>query len=389
MAATSLAEQLQKLSVPQATVYKDDRVKASLLFNPKKAALKDRDTFYEIGLSGLHELISLYEGFRLYEDTLFSISSKDFERAVQTKEVNENLDQTIEKFLLQLSPYLLLKSAQKALEWLVNRYHIHQYNVDAVMALILPYHETKIFVRFVQFLIIKDSSRWAWLKPIPKNAVPLTKQVMYNQCVSNPETLHFIAKNTLKYVQEYGERANQLNTVFAFFCSTAIGSMNTSKKVTEATISALLPTLVKALDSPITDFRSSAYVVLGFLSTKAKIKPDTINVIVGKMLTTEFDLSYDAVLLINLLYTNQEHVTKLSDVILNDMSDDIMVKLCEHLKKFVELKINIQPFTLALLSGILPIILSDIEEFRRFCQLPVILIDEVDLKGQQPEKIIK
>lgn len=389
MAATSLAEQLQKLSVPQATVYKDDKKKASLLFNPNEAAAKDRDTFYEIGISGLNELISLYEGFRLYEDTLFNISSKDFERAVQTKEVNENLDQTIEKFLLQLSPYLLLQSAHKALEWLVNRYHIHQYNVDAVMALILPYHETKIFVRFVQLLMIKKSSRWVWLKSIQKNGVPLTKQVMYNQCVSNPETLHFIAMNTLKYVQEYGERANQLNTVFAYFCSTAIGAMNTSKKVTEAMISALLPTLVKALESPIPDFRSSAYVVLGFLSTKAKIKADTVNVIVDKMLTSEFDLSYDVVLLINLLYTNQEHMTKLSDVILNDISDDIMINLCRHLKKIVEMKINIQPFTLALLSGILPVILSDIEEFRRFGQLPVILIDEVDLKGQEPEKIIK
>lgn len=389
MAATSLAEQLQKLSVPQATVYKDHKKKASLLFNPNEAAAKDRDTFYEIGISGLNELISLHEGFRLYEDTLFNVSSKDFERAMQTKEVNDNLDQTIEKFLLQLSPYLVLQSAHKALEWLVNRYHIHQYNVDTVMALILPYHETKIFVRFVQLLIIKKSSRWVWLKSIQKNGVPLTKQVMYNQCVSNPETLHFIAKNTLKYVQEYGERANQLNTVFAHFCSTAIGAMNTSKKVTEAMISALMPTLVKALESPITDFRSSAYVVLGFLSTKAKIKPNTINVIVNKMLTTEFDLSYDVVLLINLLYTNQKHMTKLSDVILNDMSDDIMINLCGHLKKLVELKINIQPFTLALLSGILPIILSDLEEFRRFCKVPVILIDEVDLKGQQPEKIIK
>lgn len=47
--ATSLAAQLKKLAVPQATIYKDDKKTVSLLFDPKEAALKDREVFYEIG----------------------------------------------------------------------------------------------------------------------------------------------------------------------------------------------------------------------------------------------------------------------------------------------------------------------------------------------------
>lgn len=388
MASTSLAEQLQKLTVPQSAIYKDDKKTASLLFDPKEAASKDRETFYEIGLSGLKELIALYEGFRIFEDTLFSLSSKDFERAVQSKEVNQNLDQAVEKFLLQISPYLLLQSAHKALEWLVNRYHIHQYNQDAILALILPYHETKIFIRFVQLLNLKTSKRWGWLRPIQKHGIPLAKQVLYNHCTSGSDTLQFISKTTLNYVQEFGDRSSQLNTVFAFFCSTSIGAMNSTKHVTESMINALLPTVMKALESPVVDFRSSAYVILGFLSTKASIKEDTLNVIVDKLLTSEFDLSYDMALLINLLYTTQSHVTKFSEVVLN-ISVDIMTELCGHLMKLVEQKINIQPLTLAYLSSILPVIQSNGEEFRRFYQLPLILIDTVDLKGQQPEKIVK
>ncbi|XP_039764313.1 HEAT repeat-containing protein 1 [Pararge aegeria] len=388
MPSTSLAEQLQKLSVPQSSIYKEDKKRASLLFDPKEAASKDRDTFYEIGLSGLKELIALYEGFRVYEDALFSVSSKDFERAVQTKEVNQNLDQTIEKFLFQLSPYFLLQSSHKALEWLVNRYHIHQYNQDAIIALILPYHETKIFICFVQLFRLKGS-RWDWLEPVQKHNIPLTKQVLHNQCVSNSSTLQFIATNTSKYVTEYGERATQLNTVFAFFCSTAIGTINTTQYVNESIISTLLPTITKGLESPIIDFRSSAYVILGYLSTKTSFRKQTINELIVRLLTAECDLSYDVVLLINVIYTNQKHLTKMSENVLSNISIDVMHAICKHLKKLVELKINIHVFSLVFLSSVVTILQRNIEDFRRFCQLPEIFIDEVDLKNQQPEKIIK
>lgn len=388
MPATSLAEQLKKLTVPQATVYKDDGKVVSLLFDPKEAAHKDRETFYEIGLSGLKELIALYEGFRVFEDTLYSLSSKDFERAVQSKEVNQNLDQSIQKFLIQLSPYLLLQSSHKALEWLINRYHIHQYNQDAIMALIMPYHGTKIFVRFVQLMDISSSNnRWNWLMPIHKNGIALANQVLFNQCVSNSGTLQFIAKTTLKYVNEFGERATQLNTVYAFFCQTAIGTIDTSKKVTEGIVNALLSTLIKAIESPIADFRASAYIVFGYLFTKTTLKEDTLNEIVHKLLTTEFDLSYDVAILITMMYENQRHVTTISDDILNDISVDIMNTLCGHVKKLVAKGNNVRCFLLAFLSSILPLIQT--EEFWRYWELPEILIKEVDLKNQKPEVIIK
>ncbi|CAB3248200.1 unnamed protein product [Arctia plantaginis] len=388
MPPTSLAEQLKKLSVPQATVYKDDSKTVSLLFDPKDAASKDRDTFYEIGLSGLKELIALYEGFRVFEDTLYSLSSKDFERAIQSKEVNQNLDQTIEKFLLQLSPYLLLQSSHKALEWLVNRFHIHQYNQDAIIALVMPYHGTKIFIRFIQLMdISSNNNRWNWLQPIHNNGIALANQVLFNQCVSNTGTLRFIAKTTLKYVDEFGERATQLNTVFAFFCQTAIGVIDSCSKVTEAIINALLPTLITAIESPIADFRASAYIVFGYLFTKTSLKVDTLNEIVHKLLTTEFDLSYDVVLLITILYENQKHVTRISEDILNDMSVDLMNSFCGHLKKLVGKGVVVHAFVLAFLSSILP--LTQTEEFWRYWELPEILIKEVDLKKQKPNVIIK
>ncbi|CAK1549634.1 unnamed protein product [Leptosia nina] len=388
MASTSLSDQLKKLSTPQTSIYKDDKKRVSLLFDPKEAALKDRDTFYDIGVSGLNELISLYEGFRVYEDSLFSVTSKDFERAVQTKEVNANLDQTIEKFLLELSPYMLLQSSHKALEWLVNRYYIHDYNQDAIIALILPYHETKIFIRFVQIMDTSSKS-WKWLEPVKANGIPLTKLVLHKQCISNTSTLHFIARSTLKHVTQFGERANQLNTVIAFFCSTAIGCMHTVTSISEAMINALLPTLISALDSQIADFRASSYIIFGYLMTKAKLKIKTINEIIEKLFTSEFELTQDVVLLINLIYTNQKHVTQMSEFVISNITTDLLATFCEHLKVLIKGKIDVLPFVLAFLSGVLAQIQEGTEEFMMFSKHPNILLDELDLRKQKPEKVIQ
>ncbi|XP_068621237.1 HEAT repeat-containing protein 1 [Battus philenor] len=387
MATTSLAEQLQKLSAPQSSIYKEEKRKASLLFDPKEAALKDRETFYEIGLSGLKELTALYEGFRVYEDSLFSVSSKEFERAVQSKEVNQNLDQTIEKFLLQLSPYFLLQSSHKALEWLVNRYHIHEYNQDSIMMLILPYHETKIFVRFLQIMVVKGN-RWNWLRPIQKKGLVLSAQVLYNHCASNPATIHFIAKMVLKYVKVYGERATQLNTVYTLFAMVSLGVIDAMKAVNEAVVNAMLPTIMKGFESSIKDFRASSYVVYGFLCANATLKPRTLNEILECLLTTDFELTYETVFLIFLTYASQKHMTKVSEEILNDMSGNNMNNLCTHLK-VIATKSNIQDFVLAFLSSSLPIIQRGIEEFKIYSKLPEVLLDEVDLKDQDPEKIIR
>ena len=73
------------------------------------------------GVSGLEELYSIDESFEKYEKHLFDQSTRNWERSMQTKEVNAQLDTMIGKFLIQLSPYFLLKPAHKVLEWLVYR----------------------------------------------------------------------------------------------------------------------------------------------------------------------------------------------------------------------------------------------------------------------------
>jgi U3 small nucleolar RNA-associated protein 10 len=69
----------------------------------------------------LEELETIDEDFSEFETSLFGDSSLMFERSVQTKEINAKLDKTIQKFLIHVSPYCLLKPAHKAIEWLIHR----------------------------------------------------------------------------------------------------------------------------------------------------------------------------------------------------------------------------------------------------------------------------
>lgn len=174
--ATSLSCQLQNLAGPATSSFERVGLKrASLLFDPSEAAKYDFNDIHGIGLAGLQELELINPIFSKFEDTLFSEVSQSIERSVQSTELNKKLDEQIADFLHFVSPYLLLRPAIKALEWLIVRFHIHQYNVEQVLLAFFPYHETNIFVRMVQLLEFGKTRRWEFLNGIRKKGVPLIK----------------------------------------------------------------------------------------------------------------------------------------------------------------------------------------------------------------------
>lgn len=117
---TSLQKQLASLA--ESTVNVTHLRKASILFNEKEATSLPTETILSIGLNGLLELIKKEPRFLPFEKTLFDKSSVQFNRQLHTKEENKKLDESIGKFLTLLSPFLLLKPAQKAFEYLLRRY---------------------------------------------------------------------------------------------------------------------------------------------------------------------------------------------------------------------------------------------------------------------------
>lgn len=241
----------------------------------------DRTTFFALGCTGLEELLGIEPAFTEFQDTLFSQASLGLERSVQSKEVNAKLDSSISLLLTRLSPYFLLKPAQKCIEWLVHRFHIHLYNVDSLLACVLPYHETKVFVRVIQLLKLKDpTNRWNWLEVLQKPGVPLARGTLITHCYKDLGFMDFICTLVTKSIKAYATHSGscaQLRVVFSFYASTMVSSLEAAQNVSDTVISKLLPYLQKGLKSSLTDYKAASYMIVCQLSVKVVMEAHLVD----------------------------------------------------------------------------------------------------------------
>lgn len=279
---TSLAHQLKRLALPQndPSLLSRNEV-ASLLFDSKEAANIDRETFFAIGCTGLEELIGIDPSFEMFQSTLFSQVSKSLERSVQTKAVNQQLDENISLFLIHLSPYFLLKPAQKSLEWLIHRFHIHLYNPDNLVGCVLPYHETKLFVRVIQLLKISDPThRWHWLHPIQKPGVPLARGTLITHCYKDLGFMDFICSLVTRSVKAFSlcpGNLPRMRVLFTFYASTIVSALMAAERMTDTIVSKLLPYIQKGLKSSVVDYRAATYMIICQLAVKMTMETSLTN----------------------------------------------------------------------------------------------------------------
>ncbi|TKC41430.1 hypothetical protein EI555_014512 [Monodon monoceros] len=288
---TSLAQQLQRLALPQSdpSLLSRDEV-ASLLFDPKEAATIDRDTAFAIGCTGLEELLGIDPSFERFEAPLFSQLAKTLERSVQTKAVNKQLDENISLFLIHLSPYFLLKPAQKCLEWLIHRFHIHLYNQDSLIACVLPYHETRIFVRVIQLLKINNSKhKWFWLLPVKQSGVPLAKGTLVTHCYKDLGFMDFICSLVTKSVKvfaEYPGSSAQLRVLLTFYASTIVSALVTAEDLSDNVVAKLFPYVQKGLKSSLPDYRAATYMIICQVSVKVTMEDTFVNSLASQIIKT-------------------------------------------------------------------------------------------------------
>lgn len=288
---TSLAQQLQRLALPQSdpSLFSRDVV-ASLLFDLKEAATIDRDTAFAIGCTGLEELLGIDPAFEQFEAPLFSQLAKTLERSVQTKAVNKQLDENISLFLIHLSPYFLLKPAQKCLEWLIHRFHIHLYNQDSLIGCVLPYHETRIFVRVIQLLKINNPKhKWFWLLPVKQSGVPLAKGTLITHCYKDLGFMDFICSLVTKSVKafaEYPGSSAQLRVLLAFYASTIVTALVAAEDISDNVIAKLFPYIQKGLKSSLPDYRAATYMIICQISVKVTMEDTFVNSLASQIIKT-------------------------------------------------------------------------------------------------------
>lgn len=385
--ATSLAEQLKRLTVPQTSLLKQDNKKPSLLFDKKQAAEISREAFYQIGLDGFEELKLKYSLFAPFENTLFHATSKEFERSVQDRAANERLDKQIRKFFLLLSPYLSFTCAHKALEWLINRYNIQEYNRNDFLMLILPYHETNIFVRALQLVKINETSdSFAWLKNIQKSGVHLSKSLLYEFAATSPQFLKDIGEFTLQALKEH-DQAHKASVVINFCCMTITGAIEYASKVQETHITEILRVLLKGQKSSITDFCAGSYIISGKLLSKTELSEKVLNKFVDNISTIPADhLKTEAVLLLVILYQTQVHFSGMSELAVRNLANKPYVS--KILRQLSSENHFVEPLIMLLLKRSVQCCLIEMEcnELHKFV---LTLLNDIQLENASVSELIR
>ncbi|KAI9261063.1 hypothetical protein BY458DRAFT_557445 [Sporodiniella umbellata] len=283
----SLKQQLKKIgTLDLRNVTEGSRkTRPSFLFTPREAADQDLETIYSIAYNGIMELVILDEKFAPYEKTLFSEKMKSVDRVLQTKEENDKLNSSINSFLCHLSPYFLLKPSGKVLEYLIRRFRVQDFNIESIIKCILPYHETKAFVKMVSIMTIPEKSPWEFLSPIKRSLLPLERSLLVKKMGKNRYVFDFICKMVTKAMVPYP-------TLYSFYAALMTDYIKSVQTVNTDVVIALTPHLIDGLQAKhLPELQIANYMVLSQLSSKAAFSAEGSRTLMEAMIKN-FKKSY-------------------------------------------------------------------------------------------------
>lgn len=354
---TSLAAQLQKLATPQTSILNEKKKRASILFDASKAEEYDRDVYFKIGQAGFNELLEVNKSFGIYQEALFGKKTRDQQRAVETKEVNLQLDNNIEGFLLLLSPYLEKESSLKALEWLVHRYLINEMNIDAFLMCIFPYYESSLFIRILQIINIKDERhRWHWLYGAQKTGRPVTKQTVGTRWANDQSFRKYVA-DYLSKMQKIHKSEGNFKLAINFYVTTVVGGLQMVNKVKNDHVTYLVQSIPKGLSSPHKELVAGMYFILAQLSVKSKLSHDILDSLVEKMVCNSSLILSEQCVMCLVAICHHQDIDAFNDKVvlaLEGPAAFLMNDLQNTAKTY-----SVAPFVSAYLNGFINWVLSD------------------------------
>ncbi|KAI0118669.1 armadillo-type protein [Nemania sp. FL0031] len=199
--ATALAAQLAQIAAKSNSALDVRAQKAvhskSLIFEPRVAAVQNFQTLYAICREGFDELCQLDPRFAPFGSTIFSEQSQDEDRAQMTAAENAELDKRVDSFLRLVGARLRLMPAIKAVEWLVRRFKIHQYNTTAILSTFLPYHTIPAFVTLLAILPSELPQVYRFLDPYIKSLTSPPRAVFVHRATHHPDFLATLSAYTL------------------------------------------------------------------------------------------------------------------------------------------------------------------------------------------------
>lgn len=211
--------------------------------------------------------------FQAYRKTLFSAANLSFERDQQTAEVVEQLDSAISSISSILTPYFLLPACFKVLEYLIRRYNIHQYNVNDLMRLAMPYHSTPEFVKLAHILQL-EGTIFEFLKPMQSSGALLPRENIVKRCLTDKSLLRFV----LESGKELGSARVGARAAMPFYAALLCEVLGMADNLDDAFASFLLPYMLFGLGpDAIPDLKAATYMILVQLSTRVTMSSELAN----------------------------------------------------------------------------------------------------------------
>ncbi|KAK4106503.1 hypothetical protein N658DRAFT_461146 [Parathielavia hyrcaniae] len=200
--ATSLAAQLAQIAADSRASFNSKALKAthskSLIWEPRVAAGQTFAEIYQVCLEGFEDLCHLDARFAHFGTTLFSEQSQEADRTQMTVEENAALDKRVDSFLHLVGSRLRLMPAVKAIEWLIRRFRIHEFNTAALITTFLPYHTIPAFVTLLSILPAKIPLEYRFLDPYIRSLTAPPRAAIVQQATNRPEFLSTISQYTLQ-----------------------------------------------------------------------------------------------------------------------------------------------------------------------------------------------
>ncbi|KAL0952425.1 hypothetical protein HGRIS_006698 [Hohenbuehelia grisea] len=283
---SALAAQLaQSSSLNTNLLSEKNRHKAteSYLFTGRDADQHDLETIYSLADNGLRQLLYLEPGLNRCRRILFSESSKTFDRTLQTVEQNARLDESIGLCLRLLGPHLMEAPAGKLIEWLVRRFRIHEFNVEDILTLFLPYHETPHFAKMVTLLHIQPNSTWSFLLAYKSAAKNVPRFPLVSEMLRNTTVARFIANLQLNAIKDGCSH----RVLTAFNAATLHDFLTRSESLDAGTAAYMLPACLEPLKSESEAVGANellgSFILLTTLCQKTRLSADALKTIVSAL----------------------------------------------------------------------------------------------------------
>ncbi|TGO45672.1 hypothetical protein BCON_0374g00070 [Botryotinia convoluta] len=249
----------------------------SLIFEPRVAASQSFDTLYPLCHEGFQELCLLDGRFLEFQKTIFSEQSQTVDRTqLPVAEISE-LDKRLEAFLGLVGGRLRLNPAIKAVEWLVRRFRIHEYNTSFLLTTFLPYHTLPIFTTLLSLIPSKIPAEYQFLAPYIRSLTQPQRRPIVTAATDST----IFASTLNAYVLRICKARQHYPAILAFWAGIMTeatsnmldkarsGRRGVQQQNEQDVIMRLLPTLNEGLSmQKIPDLRIGCYMILSILASK-------------------------------------------------------------------------------------------------------------------------